>query len=243
VFEIGTSLREARLRQSLELPEIEQATKIRGRYLRALEEEQFDSLPASTYVRGFLRTYANYLGLDGQLYVDEYNSRYIAGEEEPLVRRSSAGPRYQRRVESRVVVLALAAIGIATALVIAAWKFGGPDQATVTPPAIPPTTTVVRTKPARHLHGPQPATLILTAHGSSYVKVRLKSNVGRQVYAGTMDPGQANRFYSKRLWVAVSDPQNLRATLNGKLVALPVAVKRTGVIVTATGLKGTAGGS
>jgi cytoskeletal protein RodZ len=80
VFEIGNSLREARLRQGLEFPEIEQATKIRGKYLRALEEEQFEVLPAQTYVKGFLRSYADYLGLDGQLYVDEFNSRYVRGE-------------------------------------------------------------------------------------------------------------------------------------------------------------------
>ena len=80
MFEIGNSLREARLRQGLEFPEIEQATKIRGKYLRALEEESFDVLPAQTYVKGFLRSYADYLGLDGQLYVDEFNSRYVRGE-------------------------------------------------------------------------------------------------------------------------------------------------------------------
>ena len=81
MFEIGNSLREARVRQGLEFPEVEQATKIRGKYLRALEDEQFDAAPvAQTYVKGFLRTYADYLGLDGQLYVDEYNSRFVAGE-------------------------------------------------------------------------------------------------------------------------------------------------------------------
>jgi hypothetical protein len=71
VFEIGNSLREARVRQQLELGEVELATKIRARYLRALEEESFEALPAQTYVKGFLRTYADYLGLDGQLYVAE----------------------------------------------------------------------------------------------------------------------------------------------------------------------------
>jgi cytoskeleton protein RodZ len=59
VFEIGNSLREARVRQQLELTEVEQATKIRARYLRALEEESFEALPAQTYVKGFLRTYAD----------------------------------------------------------------------------------------------------------------------------------------------------------------------------------------
>ncbi len=86
MFEIGSSLREARERQEITLPQVEAGTKIRGKYLRALEEERFDQLPAETYVKGFLRTYAEYLGLDGQLYVDEYNSRYVATEEEPPIR-------------------------------------------------------------------------------------------------------------------------------------------------------------
>ncbi|MGH3062528.1 MAG: helix-turn-helix domain-containing protein, partial [Gaiellaceae bacterium] len=81
MFEIGNSLREARLRQGLEFPRIETETKIRGKYLRALEEEQFEVLPGETYVKGFLRTYADYLGLEGQLYVDEYNSRFTTAEE------------------------------------------------------------------------------------------------------------------------------------------------------------------
>ena len=84
MFEIGNSLREARVRQSLEYPQVELATKIRAKYVKALEEEQFGVLPAQPYVKGFLRTYAEFLGLDGQLYVDEYNSRFVSdGFDEP----------------------------------------------------------------------------------------------------------------------------------------------------------------
>ena len=80
MFEIGNSLREARVRRGTDFAQAELATKIRGKYLRALEDEQFALLPAQTYVKGFLRTYAEYLGLDGQLYVDEFNSRFATGE-------------------------------------------------------------------------------------------------------------------------------------------------------------------
>src|SRR5205809_924450 len=96
VFELGNSLREARLRQQLDFPELEQQTKIRSKYLQALEEEQFDVLPAPTYVKGFLRNYADALGLEGQLYVDEYNSRFVTGEEDVPLR-----PRdYHRRPQA-----------------------------------------------------------------------------------------------------------------------------------------------
>src|SRR5437763_11072637 len=124
MFEIGSSLREARLRQQLDFPEIEHVTKVRAKYLRALEDESFEALPAQTYVKGFLRTYADYLGLDGQLYVDEYNSRYGVGEDvprEPVVaRRSSMVHQRHRRLERRGVLFALGGIGVVGALFIAA---------------------------------------------------------------------------------------------------------------------------
>src|ERR1700757_4987606 len=94
MFEIGNSLRDARLRQGLDFPQVELATKIRAKYLRAIEEEQFDVLPAETYVKGFLRAYADYLGLDGQLYVDEYDSRFsVDGLEDAPARRATRRER------------------------------------------------------------------------------------------------------------------------------------------------------
>jgi len=63
---IGDSLRQAREAAGLDLRQAAQETRISIRFLAALEEEQFDLLPAAVYVRGFLRSYASYLGLDGQ---------------------------------------------------------------------------------------------------------------------------------------------------------------------------------
>jgi cytoskeleton protein RodZ len=76
MFEIGNTLREARLRRGLDVLECEAETKIRAKYLRAMEEEKFDLMPSPTYVRGFLRAYAEFLDLDGQLVLDEYESRF-----------------------------------------------------------------------------------------------------------------------------------------------------------------------
>ena len=73
---------------------------------RATLEERFEQLPSQTYVKGFLRTYADYLGLDGQLYVDEYNSRFVVGEDmDSRPRRSSVRPeRRTRRLETGIVL-------------------------------------------------------------------------------------------------------------------------------------------
>jgi cytoskeleton protein RodZ len=73
---IGERLREARMRQGLDITEVEVATKIRAKYLRALENDEFVMLPGSTYVRSFLRTYAEYLGLDAQLLVEEFRAQH-----------------------------------------------------------------------------------------------------------------------------------------------------------------------
>jgi cytoskeleton protein RodZ len=70
--EIGTTLREARIRHKIDLTEIEEQTKIRVRYLRALENEEWDLLPGPTYTRSFIRTYALALGLDGERLADDY---------------------------------------------------------------------------------------------------------------------------------------------------------------------------
>jgi cytoskeleton protein RodZ len=82
--EIGTTLRETRMRRRIDLGEVEAATKIRARYLRALENEEWDVLPGGAYTRSFIRTYANHLGLDGERLADQFRR---AVEEESAVDR------------------------------------------------------------------------------------------------------------------------------------------------------------
>jgi hypothetical protein len=138
MFEIGASLREARARRQLSYDQVEAETKIRAKYIRCMEDEQFDVLPSGTYVRGFLRTYADYLGLDGQLYVDEYNSRFGDLPEERLSRRRER-PAQRRNESSNAVLIALAGIVAVGVLLLAAWKLNpSSDQA---PPPIPPSQT------------------------------------------------------------------------------------------------------
>ncbi len=234
MFEIGNSLRDARLRQGLELDQLEAETKIRAKYLRALEEEQFEQLPGDTYVKGFLRTYADRLGLDGQLYVDEYNSRFTLAEEPP----ASTRPRHQslrrRRLESHAVLVALAGILAVTVLVIAAWQLTGTEESPEPPAAttLPaPTTTAAAPEP-------EIATLVVTAAGgSSRVEVRRGSGAGDLVWEGTLTKGgESQRFTGKKLWIAVAKPANLSLTLNGsRLPKLEPTV--TVLTVTAEGVR------
>jgi cytoskeleton protein RodZ len=238
MFEIGNSLREARLRQGLEFPEVEQATKIRGKYLRALEDEQFDILPGQTYVKGFLRTYAEYLGLDGQLYVDEYNSRYIPGDAETPLRAQSASVGRNPRVESSVVLVALAAIGIVTALFVVAWRYGSdtPDTAIPDFSTQPPAATAKKRPQVKTRPKPRPVlarTIVTAPFGDSWMEVRAGSASGRQVYEGTVLRGQELRFARhRRLYVVLGRPGNLRFRVNGRMRRVPIA-EPGAVLVTA----------
>jgi nicotinamide-nucleotide amidase len=97
--EIGATLREARMRQRIDITDMEVRTKIRAKYLRALENEEWDLLPGPTYVRSFLRTYAEALDLDAKMIVEEYKLRHEpmeTGELHPI-RRPSSRERERRR--------------------------------------------------------------------------------------------------------------------------------------------------
>ena len=222
VFEIGSSLREARLRQELDFPEMEFRTKVRAKYLRALEEERFDQLPAHTYIKGFLRTYADALGMDGQLYVDEYNSRFVAGEDEqPLRTRRVAQTRGRReRRESRIVIVALAAITLVTALVIAAWKFGGPDE-----PRVQGVNSGAQvTRPAAAKRATSSLALDVRAtRGASFMEVRVTSRAGVSLYRGTLERGQSKQFAKSKLYLSLASPGNVVVRVNGKRVRMPAS--------------------
>lgn len=231
MFEIGSSLREARLRHGYDIADAEAATKIRTKYLKALEDERFELLPAPTYIKGFLHSYAEFLGLDGQLYVDEYNSRYSAVEEDmPIRPRRQPHSRAHKRIESRVLLLALFGIAAATALVVIAWKWGGSDPTSVANlDSRGPTQPGVQQKPVQ-----KPAVdLVLSAvEGNSLVIVRRGSGSGEQVFDGTIERGRSMRFTGKRLWLNIGSPDNLVARLNGRAGRLPA--RRGPVVLVAT---------
>jgi len=241
MFEIGSSLREARLRQGLDFPEIEQTIKVRGKYLRALEDEQFDLLPAQTYVKGFLRSYAEYLGLDGQLYVDEYNSRYVVGDgEEPSARPTRQRPSQRSRprpprVQNRVVLLTLLGIALVTALVIAAWKSGGSSKQPIYGLSTQQRQSAPSAAPSRPRVRRAVRLVVRAVTGSSWIRVQRDPPRGALLYQNWLDIGRARKFSGRWLRLEARDPSALVLTLNGRRVHFPAGAKL--VTVTANGLK------
>jgi hypothetical protein len=218
VFEIGSSLRAARKQRQLQLPEIERATRIRAKYLVALEEERFDVLPGTAYAKGFLRTYADFLGLDGARFVDEFNERF-APVEPPEAAPPVRIQRPRRLLGSWLVVIPLA-VGVG----LFVWRTAGGGGHTPTHPhaAVTPSVPHVRLRGA--VAPPRAQILLVASRGPCWLSVRLGSASGRVLYDRTLEPGRRARFAGARLWVRFGAPWNLDATLNGKRVSLPASV-------------------
>jgi hypothetical protein len=87
---IGDELRQQRLERGIELEEVEAATGVRARFLRAIEDEDWDRLPGEFYARAFTRTYATHLGLDPARFA-------LEPRPDPVGDAAAEGPRVEPR--------------------------------------------------------------------------------------------------------------------------------------------------
>ena len=105
------------MRARIDISEVETKTKIRAKYLRAIENEEWDLLPGPVYVKSFLKTYGDYLGLDSRLLVDEFKRRYERPSDPHEIRPMATISRERERAARgpllpswAIVALVLAAI-------------------------------------------------------------------------------------------------------------------------------------
>jgi cytoskeleton protein RodZ len=116
--EIGAKLREARMRAKIDINEVETRTKIRAKYLRAIENEEWDLLPGEVYVKSFLRTYGEYLGLDTRQLVDDFKRRYERPSDHELRPIAPLGRDRERRSRRGPVIPPWALIGLVLVAVV-----------------------------------------------------------------------------------------------------------------------------
>jgi cytoskeleton protein RodZ len=250
MFEIGSALREARERKGLSYSQVEDGTKIRARYIRALEEEDFGVLPGATYSKGFLRAYADYLGLDGHLFIDEFNSRYHdprrEDEKQPIYPPSRRHAARHRR-ETSIVLIALAAIvAMASFVFIAAGTGSGQHVPLPTPPKTHASTTPPKTSSSTsssthsstsHTKASQPKQFKVTitaALGDSWVSAHVGSASGPA--AKTVHNTDLSQYLlhqnevaiiktQKPLIVSLGAPGNITVTVAGKSEKLPAGTQ------------------
>ena len=228
MFEIGGSLREARVKRNLTPADVQKAIRIRDRYLQALEEERWELLPGDAYVKGFLRTYADYLGLDGNLYVEEYNSRFAHPDEPHLVPERFA--RSSSRFGGVGFLRPLVVVAVIVAIVagLAAWQLssssGGNEGAPPTT-SVPTTTASHHTTPTKkhhqHVAPALPSSAVVVAsRGNSWLWVRSGSAGGPTVYEGTLLQGEKLPVSLTKgpVWIRIGDPPSIDVRLGGKLL-------------------------
>ena len=249
MLEIGNSLREARRRRGVGLPEASAATMIRSRYLEALEEERVDVLPEGPYQRSFLREYAEYLGLDGDILVTEWMVRFPPPPPElpsAPTRAAVAGAAWSRLVEHpRALAFALGIVAVG----IAVWQLSGSGSTKVqAQPALavpkPESSSAGGEQPTPAASAPATHTTSLSAlrltaaNGPCWLIVRLGSSLGPVVAQRTLLQGQTARFgLRKTLWIRLGAPWNLAAAIGSRSITSALPAVTGNVLVTARGAK------
>jgi cytoskeleton protein RodZ len=216
---IGETLREARMRQRLDIADVEQRTKIRAKYLRALENEEFGMLPGPTFVKTFMRTYAETLGLDPHLLVEEYRATH-EGEEEPelqplgppgAARERSRGPRLGPGMLALLVLVGVVAVLVAIGL--ASDDGGGGEQAAT--PATTETRSAAKPKKEKEKRA-VPTRVALRVVPATPVYVCVDHGAGTDVvFQNTIDAPQTFRGKRVRVNLGKRDAQLWK---NGKRV-------------------------
>jgi hypothetical protein len=243
--EIGATLREARMRARIDISEIETQTKIRAKYLRALENEEWDLLPGPTYVKSFLRTYADALGLDGKRLVEEYklqHERLSDVELQPIAppgqRRQASGHRSSpwRRVGVALVVL----IVLGGALYFLGRGGGDDDTPTTagtTTTSTQQRTTTTKTTPRKEKPA-KPQRVRLQVVPTADVYVCLESATGDRLINGQiLSPGgEPETFRSKRFLIGLGNG-SVVLRMNGKAFHVPDTSDPVGYELTTSGAK------
>jgi cytoskeleton protein RodZ len=225
VFEIGSTLREARVRRKLTLQQVEDDTKIRVKYVQAMENEDFDVMPGSTYVKGFLRTYATYLGIDPEVIIDEYRSRAMPREDhEPFGGSSALGRPTAHRARNNLLFVAIVAVLIIVVLSI----LGLNHHPKTSPGARPGALGLPSTSPkpsVSHTAKPEPtgsatktssfSFTIKATGGASWLQATIKTAIGTTVKTVTLADGQSLKLSSAGpVDLQVANPPYLSVTID-----------------------------
>ena len=248
--EIGATLREARMRQRIDITDMEVRTKIRAKYLRALENEEWDLLPGPTYVRSFLRTYAEALGLDAKLLVEEYKLRsdpLETGELHPM-RRPTQRERERRRHEPRGVPRGAVVGLVLAAIVLALFVIGRNEDEDPggEPVATTQTETTEREEPRKRRTRTTARRERPAAQRSRVVRLQIVptgpvsvclTNINGDVLVGNeiLQPGQPTETFRSKRFRLVLGNNAVRLKINGTDRTVPPSSGPIGYTITRNG--------
>lgn len=235
---IGPTLRDARTRARIDVAEVEAQTKIRARYLRAMENEEWDVLPGPVYTRSFLRTYGNYLGLDSRMLVEEFKRDYEQPADHEPHPIASLRPERERERRPRRNLTPPPWLAIAVVLVgvvVALFVIGESSKNKTAPPA---GAHAGVHHPAHH-HKATHTTPVAAHHfrkvtlqliPTAPVYVCLVDGAGKRLIGGvTYSPGQTIPSETAREFLLTLGNANVQMKVNGKPVPVPQSVTAIGL--------------
>jgi transcriptional regulator with XRE-family HTH domain len=241
---IGATLREARMRARIDISEIESETKIRAKYLRALENEEWDLLPGPTYVKSFLRTYADALGLDSRLLLEEYKLRHERLSDielQPIAppgRRGAPAGRRRGGIPRAYVVWFLV-----LAVLAGVYVLGKSSEDNSNGTSKPPTTPASKTAPAKkkakskqHAAAPAPRLARLQVLATGPVYVCLKAAGARTLVKGEiLTPNASTKTFRSSRFDLTLGNGNAKLRVNGKTLSVPPVQSGIGYRITVKG--------
>jgi len=230
--DLGNLLRDAREKKSLSLEQVEADTRIRYKFLVALENEDYDALPAPAYVRGFLKTYAAYLGLDPQQVLALYNAVGGASERAQLPSVPLVEVPMEGRRSLWPVIMGLAIVAgillLAAAIVRTPWRSwlglappAPQPTATATPTVAPTrqptlTPTPSPTAPAEPTATPAPVAGVrvrFVVTGRSWVQI-VADNV--EIYTGLLEDEVREWEATRTILARIGNAGAVDVTVNGQ---------------------------
>jgi len=247
--EIGSTLREARMRARIDITEVEQATKIRAKYLRALENEEWSLLPGPTFIKSFLREYADFLGVDARTLVEEYKLRYERPSEHELTpispnlgrdRRGAGrpGPYGPPRTAPPWLIVGGAVVLLLVVLGLVGTFFGGGGGGSSPPRHTTTSTQASRSGTAarrpRASAPPALASVRIVPTGTVYVC--LVDGSGRVLIRGAQfSAGQTVPLYRARAMRITLGNNAVQLRVNGRAVTVPASSTAIAYRITTAG--------
>ena len=220
---IGATLRDTRTRRKIDLADVESETKIRVRYLRALENEEWDVLPGGAYTRSFIRTYATFLGLDGERLADTYRREFEqTAAERPARHEPVPAPRPPASGGgggvSRVALAGLISLALIAILIVIGLLSGGSEDTGQAPSAKKGRSDGHK---AVHKRAQRVSAVTLRLAAEADVWVCLVNAKGNNLIAGeTLAAGTQTRPYRSDSFTVSFGNGSARMQVNGKQVPL-----------------------